>query len=447
MGKFYEFSQSDLASACETVSILINAGTKESNPAGIDWQALIGVLELAIYGSRVDNTFDARLCNEYLSIFFRTEILGGRGVKGGLEIPPFEIPASTNMPDFRQRVDQMSDLDNPASFGMAANADRSLQRINSGLVITTLRQLASAGSMSDEGGGGGGAEIKAWKEQLGPLWKVWDNLMKAQLSKIKGIEVRPPTPEDPPVVAFILMDAAEAARLCEVVAKSLADIQKVVNGTGMSTPEIQQEARFLIRSEVPPKWAKSWPDAPEVPAAYMQALSRITTALKNDWLQRVQSGQLFNKPVCLAEFLKPEVFLNALRQQTARKLGISSDSLHIVSSFEPNLLSDASTSPLPINVQGLILEGCSFDDSKLLLVESTRTSPLTSLLPPLTVAWMSKAAHPDKAVSSARASAQVGMPIYASLSRERAVGEVHIHTESARQRILNAAALFIADSS
>ena len=59
--KFYEFSQSDLQSACETVSLLVKAGESMKNPGSrIDWVTLIGVLEQAVYGSRVDNEFDSR---------------------------------------------------------------------------------------------------------------------------------------------------------------------------------------------------------------------------------------------------------------------------------------------------------------------------------------------------------------------------------------------------
>merc|ERR1719343_1046195 len=102
--KFYEFSQSDLQSACETVSLLVKA-VEQSKVSGagstgpIDWSTLIGVLEQAVYGSRVDNEFDSRLVREYLNLFFRADILDGPKRKGGggLEIPPFDIPATTNM--------------------------------------------------------------------------------------------------------------------------------------------------------------------------------------------------------------------------------------------------------------------------------------------------------------------------------------------------------------
>jgi dynein heavy chain 2 len=450
--KFYEFSQSDLQSACETVSLLVNIASKQAagGQTSLDWQTLIGVLEQAVYGSRVDNEFDSRLVREYLSLFFRSDILDTARRKAGgslnLEIPPFDIPLSTSMPDFRLKVDQMPDLDNPASFGMAPNADRSLQRINSQKVIQMLRQLASSGSAGGGDSSKGSVDIKAWKPQLSPLWTLWDTVSSNQLIKLKAVDVRAVTPEDPPVVAFVLMEAAEATRLGDKVSTSLSLLQKAISGTIVSTADIQAEGQKLLRGEVPVSWTTGWPSAPEEPTVFLQGLAKRIAALKSDWVRRISGGNVVAQPATLSDFLRPDVFLNALRQQTARKLSVPIDSLHLVATFEPQLLSDPSTAPLPVAVENLILEGCEFDQGKRILVEGGRNSALTSVLPPLTVAWMSKAAHPDRAVSSARNVGTVGMPIYVSLSREQLIGEVCLHTDSSRQRVLNAAAIFLTET-
>jgi len=444
--KFYEFSQSDLSSACETVSLLVKIAERQKSGAGIDWAALIGVLELAVYGSRVDNEFDSRLVREYLRMFFNNEHLDvPRRKSGTIEIPPFDMPASTNMLDFRAKVEHLSDdTDNPQAFGMAPNADRTLQRINSTKAITMLRQLAS-GMGAGGAGAANGVDVKAWKQILSPLFSQWDTLLKAQLAKLKNIEIRDVSPDDPPVVAFVLMDCHEASKLGDLVTNSLQTLQKVISGHVLSTPDIQTEAMFLMRSEVPPTWAGPWPSAPEEPTIFLQSLAKRIVALKSDWLKRVAGRNPTDQPTSLCDFLRPDVFLNALRQQTARKLNVPIDSLHLVSSFEPQLLSDPSMSPIPVTLEGLLLEGCVFDDAKKIMVEGKRNSPLASVLPPLTISWMARAGHPDRAVSSARNAVTVAMPIYVSLSRERLIGEVALHTDSAKQRILNAAALFLTD--
>jgi len=446
--KFYEFSQSDLSSACETVSLLVKIGEKVQTPGniGIDWVTLVGIMEQAVYGCRVDNLFDSKLVREYLSLFFRTDVLDGAKVKGsgGVEIPPFDIPGTTSMSDFRSGVELLPDIDNPQSFGMAPNADRSLQRINSARVIAALRQLSSAGGTSS--GAASGVDVKAWKDQLGPLWKLWDNLNKNQLSKIQNVEIRSVKADDPPVVAFILMDAAEAVRLGDMISRIIANMQKVVNGTALSTSDIVAVAQCFMRDEIPLSWTVTWPSAPETPASFLQGLGKRILALRGEWVKRVASKNYFDGPVVFSDFLRPDVFLNALRQQTARKLAVSIDSVHLVSTFEPQLLSDPASSPQPVTLKDVLLEGCVFDESRRIMVEGTRTSPLISSLPPLTIAWMSRAAHPDRAVTSAKHASPVSMPIYVSLNRERLIAEVCLHTDAARQRVLNSAALFLTET-
>jgi len=289
--------------------------------------------------------------------------------------------------------------------------------------------------------------MAVWKNQLAPIFTLWENVSKAYIEKSRGVEVRQASPDDAPVVGFVLMDTGYAMRLVEKVNKSLQTLQKVISGAVLSTPEIQAEARSLMRSEVPTSWTTNWPSAPEDPTVFLPGLAKRLGALRGDWMRRIQGNNPVDNPVQLSDFLRAEVFLNALRQQTARKLKVSIDSLHLVASFEPQLLSDSATSPLPVSVQSLILEGCVFDESQRILVEGNRTSPLVSVLPTLTIAWMSKTAHPEKAVSTAKKAATVGMPIYVDLTRERLVAEVFLHTNDTRQRTFNSAALFLTDSS
>ena len=111
-----------------------------------------------------------------------------------------------------------------------------------------LRQLASG---IDASAGSASVNVKAWKQNLGPLFSQWENVSRSQLSKLKSIEIRPVSPDDHPIVAFVLMDAHEASKLGDMVTNSLNTLQKVISGSVLSTPDIQAEASYLLRSEVP----------------------------------------------------------------------------------------------------------------------------------------------------------------------------------------------------
>ena len=204
----------------------------------------------------------------------------------------------------------------------------------------------------------------------------------------------------------------------------------------------------LIRGELPDSWA--WPSAPEDPVVFLQQLSKRSLALKNEWMSRLTSGvdYLREKPVRLADFLRPDVFLNALRQQTARKLQLPMDSLTLVSSFQgAGGLSLPGPELFPVSLEGLLLEGAAFDRAAGLLLEVARQSNLISALPELTVSWASQERVRQTAEGgfSMRQVAEVEVPIYTSLNREKFLCSIRVPTDNSRQRVFNSTAMFLTD--
>ena len=127
------------------------------------------------------------------------------------------------------------------------------------------------------------------------------------------------------------MDATEAQKLVHIVSTDLMSIKKVCNGSGLSTPDLQTVASTLTQNEVPDSWSDLWPSCPAEPQHFLQGLSKRVSAMKADWLLNRVAAQAggpdssLSKPVKLADFLNPDIFLNALRQQTARTSRVSMD--------------------------------------------------------------------------------------------------------------------------
>lgn len=63
----------------------------------------------------------------------------------------------------------------------------------------------------------------------------------------------------------------------------------------------------------------------------------------------------------LSDLLHPETFLNAFRQKSARVNSVAIDELKLVSSFEQGRIQSSGA----IQVEGLFLQGCAFDGSKM----------------------------------------------------------------------------------
>lgn len=73
--KKYEFGESDLRSACDTVDTWLDdtaKGRQNISPDKIPWSALKTLMAQSIYGGRVDNEFDQRLLNTFLERLFTT---------------------------------------------------------------------------------------------------------------------------------------------------------------------------------------------------------------------------------------------------------------------------------------------------------------------------------------------------------------------------------------
>ena len=68
------------------------------------------------------------------------------------------------------------------------------------------------------------------------------------------------------------------------------------------------------------------------------------------------SDRLLRRPLNLAQLFQPAVFLNALRQQTARAAGIPIDGLKLTSG-----VSGLRGAALPVTITSLALQGASFD--------------------------------------------------------------------------------------
>ncbi|KAG7249358.1 hypothetical protein CRUP_009300, partial [Coryphaenoides rupestris] len=100
------------------------------------------------------------------------------------------------------------------------------------------------------------------------------------------------------------------------------------------------------------------------------------------WVERAGRQALLSDTLDLSDLFHPDTFLNALRQETARSMNCSMDSLKFVTSWR-NPIQEAR---LQVKVGGLQLEGCTFDGAR--LSENQHDSPSVSAVPPCYMAWV-----------------------------------------------------------
>uniref|UniRef100_A0A671UTR1 Cytoplasmic dynein 2 heavy chain 1 n=1 Tax=Sparus aurata TaxID=8175 RepID=A0A671UTR1_SPAAU len=443
--KFYEFSLSDLRAGFEIIDRLFEGGK------AFQWEFVHGLLESAIYGGRIDNPSDLRILRSYLEQFFSAHLFssslsaGQRKSRGGTRFfpPQISLPNSCSILDYRSVIENLPEDDRPAFFGLPANIERSSQRIISSQVISQLRVLSrsvATGSKFDR---------ELWSNGLSPVLHLWKKLNQG--STLIHQKVAPPTEgQGSPVLSFIALEQFNAIRMVQVchltkpitgpvimnqlteirwqnsIHQSLAALSKVIRGTQLLTPEVQKLATALLNQECPLTWQNKW-EGPEEPMQYLRAVVTQALAIQS-WVERAGRQALLSDTLDLAELFHPDTFLNALRQETARSMGCSMDSLVFVSSWR----SPITQAKLQVKVGGLQLEGCSFDGVH--LCENQHDSPSVSAVPPCYMAW----------VPQVRICESIWLPLYTNSERVKVVTHICLPCgANPNQWIQTGAALFL----
>jgi dynein heavy chain 2, cytosolic len=273
-----------------------------------------------------------------------------------------------------------------------------------------------------------------WTAGLKPLCDMWSALYPR--AAFEGLVVAPAQLNAAdPVAAFVYMEVAAVKEVLQAVHESIATITSVLQGTAMLTATSQEEATALLRGAVPGSWSARW-EGPEAPTAWVSLVTKKAAALLL-WAERVGKQALLRGAVDLSELFHPETFLSALRQRSARSLGIAIDELKLVSSFERAKVAGETT----VELEGLCLQGCEFDGRRLVDIrDGGAGSRELILLPPCFIAWVGSG-EPDPYP----AEATVRTPIYHALDREELLCTIEAPNQGeAATRVLGGVALFLA---
>ena len=340
--KFYEFSFADLRSGADIIDNLyarVAPGgnlRSELDPAVFPWMTIWGLFKSAIYAGRIDNEHDVRVVVTYLRKFFAKDIVSGtaqpapRKLTGGLE-----LPASNQHADYMRLINKLPDIDLPVLFSLPENVEGAVQETQSAAVVTQLRKLAVSSSSLVK------FDRDVWRTQLTPILQLWEKYS----TKDKGaLLARPPKLSKKeetwtPLEAFVVLENQKAHELVHLLHAALTGLGQVVYSSGLLTPEIKSDGAALLAGETPWRWARNW-FGPSDPAAWITQIAHRKASLLS-LLQRTDAGQLLTQQLSLGQLFTPKVFLNALRQQTARTTGKAIDTLKLIASWDAALMANA----------------------------------------------------------------------------------------------------------
>lgn len=184
----------------------------------------------------------------------------------------------------------------------------------------------------------------------------------------------------PSLTIVLLQETARFNKLLKTIKTSLINLKRAIEGTALMSDELDSMFYSLLNNTVPKNWQKvAYPSLKPL-ASWITDLKERVSFLSS-WLK---NGQ----PNCywMSGLFFPQGFLTGVLQSHARQPGkeIPIDELAFSFKFMDFDKENCLSRPLEgVYINGLILEGASFDRKKKILVDSMKV--LFLLMPVITV--------------------------------------------------------------
>jgi len=337
----YDFNDADYL-ICENILAIY----LDEYPNETPWDAIQYLIAQANYGGRITDDWDRRLCDCYVEELFCDAAIEEDNFKV-CELETHFIPDDGGLQHYKDFVASLPLDDHPGCFGQHPNADISSMMTNSKDILATLlslqpRTIDFAGESDDD---------KALR-----IVQDLEKKIPAPFDALEAKRIMSGRTDPAPLKSVLLQEIDRYNTLLKSVASSLKGLESGIKGITLITADLEEVFNSLLTGTVPQAWGKLYPSLKPLGSWVRDLLERID--FLNSWLNSSTGPKAF----WLSGFTYPTGFLTALLQTTARKNGISIDSL----SWEfPVLLSEPSAiSAAPKDgayVYGMYLEGAKWD--------------------------------------------------------------------------------------
>lgn len=391
--KAYEMTSADLKSASD---IVLQQAKGET-----DWRAIRGLMEDAIYGSRLENEYDMRVLREYTDQFFNPNVLSSAKQQMNL-FAKVKVPASGKHGDCLKVISELPENDIPFVFSLPPNADRVVQ-------LSKVRALTDDLQLLIEARGESSMSREQWANKLRPILQVWEELMRPNPDLLQ--QTVSIARDASPILGFMGAEMTSSLRLVSIVDESMKDLGKVLEGQALLREDRRAEASTMIAGEVPAQWDNYYQGSPRILPWLQSLLHRATSIAK--LFELATNGNLLKSSLNISTMFRPHTFLHALRQETAHSLHEPLVALRLVTSI--------STPPegktVPVCLEGLMLQGAVLDESNVLQSIEAADEAALFPMPKTYVGWMTT--MPDSVTT-------VGVPLYTNGTKEMFLAELHL---------------------
>lgn len=272
--KKYEFNESDLRVACDTLDTWIDTtamGRTNLPPEKVPWDAVVTLLSQSIYGGKIDNDFDQRLLASFLGKLFTARsfeadfalVANVDGVAGGPNGQRhITMPDGTRRDHFLKWIEGLADRQTPSWLGLPNNAEKVLLTTHGTDLVSKLlkmQQLEDDDELAysaDEGL----ETMKPRQEDGRPSWmKTLHNSATAWLELLpKSLQTLKRTVENikDPLYRYFEREVASGARLLLTVISDLQDVVLICQGEKKQTNHHRSMLSELVRGIIPKGWRR-----------------------------------------------------------------------------------------------------------------------------------------------------------------------------------------------
>ena len=295
--KHYEFNESDLRVACDTLDTWIEAtamGRTNLPPEKVPWDALSTLMSQCIYGGKIDNEFDQRLLTSFLNKLFTAKsfepdfplVLG----IDGKENEHIMMPDGIRRDQFLHWVESLSDRQTPSWLGLPNNAEKVLLTTRGTSMVGKLLKMQiledddelAYGTEESNGSANLIEGRPSWMVTLHQSANSWLSLLPESLMVLR----RTLDNIKDPLYRYFEREVNSGSTLLRCVRNDLSDIIQICKGDKKQTNYHRTMVSQLVKGIIPDSWR-----------AYTVPRGATVIQWVTDFAQRVKQLQEISKQV------------------------------------------------------------------------------------------------------------------------------------------------------
>lgn len=440
--KKYEFNESDLRVACDTLDTWIDAtamGRTNLPPEKVPWDALVTLLSQSIYGGKIDNDFDQRLLTSFCSKLFTAHsfeadfalVANVDATNGQRHIT---MPDGTRRDHFLKWIEALADRQTPSWLGLPNNAEKVLLTTRGTDLISKLLkmqqledddELAYNASQDESNLDKAAAALK--QEDGRPSWmKVLHNSAVQWLELLpKSLQTLRRTVENikDPLYRYFEREVSSGSKLLQTVVSDLQDVQLICQGEKKQTNYHRQMLSELVRGILPVGWRRYTVPTGCTVIQWVTDFSHRVIQLQKVSVLVSQAGakELQSFPVWLGGLFNPEAYITATRQCVAQANSWPLEELTLDVTITESGVDGGDQKDSSFGVAGLKLQGAQCKNNQLLL-----TNTIMMDLPLTLLRWI-------RNNSETQRSGKLTLPVYLNSTRAELLFTVDLSVASGQE--------------